>query len=193
MRFWGVCLLLRCKLMNLLTEMENFLEEFRVGNAREGVLDLYFRVRDFLNIYDILDENYVVYSELEPDGRFKVKLYCINPAANLQEYLEQGNSTIFFSATLLPIQYYKNLLSVEKEDYAVYAESSFPRENRLLLIGRDVSTRYTRGAGRCIEGLLLISGLQPYRKRETIWSFFRHTVLWKMSMTLFWRQSVMQT
>ena len=86
----------------------------------------------------------MVYSELEPDGRFKVKLYCINPAANLQEYLEQGNSTIFFSATLLPIQYYKNLLSVEKEDYAVYAESSFPRENRLLLIGRDVSTRYTQ-------------------------------------------------
>lgn len=135
---------LAVKLMNLLTEMENFLEEFREGNAREGVLDLYFRVRDFLNIYDILDENYVVYSELEPDGRFKVKLYCINPAANLQEYLEQGNSTIFFSATLLPIQYYKNLLSVEKEDYAVYAESSFPRENRLLLIGRDVSTRYTQ-------------------------------------------------
>ena len=132
------------KLMNLLTEMENFLEEFREGDIREGVLDLYFRVRDFLNIYDILDENYVIYSELEPDGRFKVKLYCINPAANLQEYLEQGNSTVFFSATLLPIHYYKKLLSVEKEDYAVYAESSFPRENRLLLIGRDVSTRYTQ-------------------------------------------------
>ncbi|HJD45954.1 MAG TPA: ATP-dependent DNA helicase [Candidatus Mediterraneibacter norfolkensis] len=132
------------KLMNLLTEMENFLEEFREGNIREGVLDLYFRVRDFLNIYDILDENYVIYSELEPDGRFKVKLYCINPAANLQEYLEHGNSTVFFSATLLPIHYYKKLISVEKEDYAVYAESSFPRENRLLLIGRDVSTRYTQ-------------------------------------------------
>ena len=132
------------KLMNLLTEMEKFLEEFREEDIREGVLDLYFRVRDFLNIYDILDENYVIYSELEPDGRFKVKLYCINPAANLQEYLEQGNSTVFFSATLLPIHYYKKLLSVEKEDYAVYAESSFPRENRLLLIGRDVSTRYTQ-------------------------------------------------
>src|SRR5699024_712037 len=56
----------------------------------------------------------------------------------------QGNSTIFFSATLLPIRYYKKLLSVETDDYAVYAESPFPEENRLLIIGRDVSTRYTQ-------------------------------------------------
>lgn len=132
------------KLMNLLTEMERFLEEYREGEQREIILNLYFQVRDFLNIHDILDENYVIYSELEPDGRFKVKLFCVNPAANLQSYLAQGNSTIFFSATLLPIRYYKKLLSVEPDDYAVYAESPFPEENRLLLIGGDVSTRYTR-------------------------------------------------
>ena len=135
---------LALKLMNLLTEMERFLEEYREGEKRELVLNLYFQVRDFLNIHDILDENYVIYSELERDGRFKVKLFCVNPAANLQNYLEQGNSTIFFSATLLPIRYYKKLLSVETDDYAVYAESPFPEENRLLIIGRDVSTRYTQ-------------------------------------------------
>lgn len=135
---------LALKLMNLLTEMERFLEEYREGEKRELVLDLYFQVRDFLNIHDILDENYVIYSELERDGRFKVKLFCVNPAANLQNYLKQGNSTIFFSATLLPIRYYKKLLSVETDDYAVYAESPFPEENRLLIIGRDVSTRYTQ-------------------------------------------------
>ena len=135
---------LALKLMNLLTEMERFLEEYREGEKRELVLDLYFQVRDFLNIHDILDENYVIYSELERDGRFKVKLFCVNPAANLQNYLEQGNSTIFFSATLLPIRYYKKLLSVQTDDYAVYAESPFPEENRLLIIGRDVSTRYTQ-------------------------------------------------
>lgn len=135
---------LALKLMNLLTEMERFLEEYREGEKRELVLDLYFQVRDFLNIHDILDENYVIYSELERDGRFKVKLFCVNPAVNLQNYQEQGNSTIFFSATLLPIRYYKKLLSVETDDYAVYAESPFPEENRLLIIGRDVSTRYTQ-------------------------------------------------
>ena len=135
---------LALKLMNVLTEMERFLEEYQDGEVRELVLDLYFQVRGFLNIHDVIDENYVIYTELEADGRFRVKLSCVNPAVNLQNYLEYGNSTVFFSATLLPIHYYKKLLSVQTDDYAVYAESPFPCENRLLLIGRDVSTRYTR-------------------------------------------------
>ena len=131
------------KLMNLLTEMERFLEEPSGDEIRESVLNLYFQVRSFVSIHDILDENYVIYSELEDNGRFKLKLFCVNPAANLQNYLEFGSGTVFFSATLLPIHYYKSLLSVEKDDYAIYAESPFPRENMLLLQARDVSTRYT--------------------------------------------------
>ena len=34
---------------------------------------MYFKVREFLNIHDILDENYVIYSEYQQDGRFMVK------------------------------------------------------------------------------------------------------------------------
>lgn len=131
------------KLMNLLTVMEDYLEEQNDDEKREQVLDLYFQVRSFVNIHDILDENYVIYSELEENGRFKVKLFCVNPAENLQTYLDYGIGTVFFSATLLPIHYYRKLLSVEKDDYAIYAETSFPDENRLLLQGNDVSTRYT--------------------------------------------------
>ena len=131
------------KLMNVIGELERYLEEHQQSEKREEILNFYFQVRAFLNIYEILDDNYIIYSEMEADGRFKIKLLCVNPAVNLQSYLEQGNSTIFFSATLLPIQYYKKLLSVESDDYAVYAESSFPIENRLLLLGSDVSTKYT--------------------------------------------------
>lgn len=131
------------KLMNLLSEAERFLEEPMDEEKRERVLDLYFQVRSFVNIHDIMDENYVIYSEMKPDGRFMVKLFCINPAENLSTYLEYSAASVFFSATLLPIHYYKKLLSVEQDDYAIYAESSFPKENRLLLLGRDVSTRYT--------------------------------------------------
>lgn len=140
------------KLMNLLTEMEKYLDDHKGeagdGDVREKVLDLYFQVRSFVNIHDVLDENYVTYCELEESGRFKVKLFCVNPAVNLQTYLAYGVGTVFFSATLLPVHYYKSLLSVEDDDYAIYAESPFPRENMLLVQGRDVSTKYTmRGMG----------------------------------------------
>ena len=152
------------KLMNLLTQMERYLEEERnAGNAEQpdAFMELFFQVRQFLEIHELLDENYIQYTELEGNGRFKIKLFCVNPAENLNHYLKLGNSTIFFSATLLPIDYYKQLLSVEKDDYAVYAESKFPQENRKILIGSEASTKYTQ------------RGTEMYRK---IADYLRNTV-----------------
>ena len=130
------------QLMNVLSETDRYLEECVDKEVRETVLDFYFQVRSFLNIYDGLDENYVVYTEYQENGRFVLKLFCVNPAANLQKCLDKGNSAVFFSATLLPIQYYKRLLSTEKDNYAVYIDSSFDTKKRMLMNGVDVSTRY---------------------------------------------------
>lgn len=132
------------KLLNLMGELDRFLEECRKEELRKEVLEFYFSVRMFIYIHERLDENYIIYSEIEENGHFKVHLFCVNPSVNLQEFLDKGNSTIFFSATLLPIHYYKKLLSTGKEDYAVYAKSPFDTENRLILEGSDVSTKYTR-------------------------------------------------
>lgn len=135
------------KVMNAVGELEVFMEECKDEALKEQLLLLYFEMNHFLNMYEKLDENYVIYTELEPGGRFKFKLFCVNPSVNLSEYLAFGNSTVFFSATLLPVQYYKKLLSTQSDDYAVYAKSPFEKDNRLILIGRDVSTKYTmRGA-----------------------------------------------
>ncbi|SHK06971.1 ATP-dependent DNA helicase [Hespellia stercorisuis] len=131
------------KLMNAMGEMERFLEEHQGEEVRQKVLDLYFEVRMFVTIHDCLDENYVIYTEMERNGHFKLKLFCVNPAVNLQQFLDQGNSTVFFSATLLPINYYRLLLSTDPDDYAIYAQSTFSQEQRLLLLGVDVSTKYT--------------------------------------------------
>lgn len=131
-------------LMALAGEMEKFLEETSDADIKDKVLEFYFQVRHFINMYDRLDENYVIYTEHDEEGKFKIKLFCVNPSRNLLDCLNKGNSTVFFSATLLPIMYYKGLLSGDIEDYAVYATSPFEEENRLILIGNDVSSKYTR-------------------------------------------------
>lgn len=137
-------------LLRLNAEMEKFMEIVDDADIRKKVSDFYLEVRHFLNMNELLDENYVVYTELE-EGRFKIKLFCVNPSVNLRKCMDKGNSTIFFSATLLPIQYYKELLSGEAEDYAIYAHSPFQTENRLLLIAQDVSSKYTRRNKREFE------------------------------------------
>lgn len=135
---------LAVSLMNVMGEMESYLEELEDGEVRKEILDFYFQVRSFLYIYDLLDENYVMYTQHDEDGRFRVKLYCVNPAKNLQNCLDKGVSTIFFSATLLPVGYYKKLLSGRTEDYAVYAKTPFLPEQKKVILARDVSSRYTR-------------------------------------------------
>lgn len=124
--------------------MEDYLEEHEESPVRQEILEFYFEVSHFLNIYELVDENYVTYSEMEPDGSFILKLFCVNPAKNLSECMMRGRSTILFSATLLPIQYYKTLLGADEGDYEVYAKSVFLPEKRGLFIGSDVTSRYTR-------------------------------------------------
>ena len=160
------------KLMNVLSKLEDYLEECKDAEKKKRVLDFYFAVRSFLNVHDIMDENYVIFSEMMEDGRFQIKLFCVNPAVNLQNYLEQGNSTIFFSATLLPVHYYKKLLSVKKDDYAVYAHSSFPQENKFLFIGTDVSTRYTRRGESTYQRFARYIAVMAEQKKGNYMAFF---------------------
>lgn len=137
-------------LQRLAATMETYLEEHE-GNdilhtkaVRKEILEFYFEVLHFLDIYERLDENYVKYSEMRADGSFILKLFCVNPSVNLKECMMKGRSTILFSATLLPIQYYKSLLGADEGDYEVYADFVFDPARKALFIGSDVTSRYTR-------------------------------------------------
>lgn len=135
-------------LLNRLSEaMAKYLENTDAGDRmheeREAVLDFYFEVSHFLMISELVDEHYVPYMQIEEDGRFLVKLFCVDPSLNLQECMARGRSSILFSATFLPIQYYKKLLGGLETDYEVYAGSTFNPEKRGLYIASDVTSKYT--------------------------------------------------
>lgn len=133
-------------LMQLSAAMERFEQKKieLVGEDQEVYQEFYFQLRHFLNIYELVDEHYVIYTRHEEDGRFAMRLYCVDPSLNLQECLDKANSSILFSATFLPIHYYKDLLSTREDNYAVYAQTAFQKEQSLLAIAPDVSSRYTR-------------------------------------------------
>ena len=131
-------------LMGLMTEYEAFLQEYKRDEGREELVKLYMDIRHFLNIYEILDDNYTIYTDYDEADRFRIKLQCMDPSVNLTKCYEKGRSAVMFSATLLPIRYYMEQLGGKKEDYAVYAPSSFDTENRLIMVASDVSTKFTR-------------------------------------------------
>lgn len=131
-------------LLSVQGELDQLLEEPPAQEVVDGILNFYFEVRDFLNISELVDDNYVVYTAFGEDGRFYEKLFCVNPAENLQKCLDKGKSTVFFSATLLPLQYYRKMLSTRSENFGMYVESPFEQKKRCLMICQDVSSKYTR-------------------------------------------------
>lgn len=139
-------------LTRLYSEMEKILKDDRKQtekpkiskDVKKEVLNLYFEVGSFLNTYELLDENYCVYATYDEADNFYVKLLCVNPRKNLMECMKAARSSVLFSATLLPIQYYKNLLAGEDSDYEVYAQSVFNPAKKGLFISRDVTSKYTR-------------------------------------------------
>lgn len=128
----------------LATVMEEYLENHEDSPVRREVLDFYFTVSHFQMIYELLDEKYVIYTQFDGEGRFFVRLFNVDPSDNLKQCMDRGVSSILFSATLLPIQYYKKLLGGESSDYEVYARSTFDPARKALFLAEDVTSRYTR-------------------------------------------------
>ena len=132
------------QLTKLYGEIETFFDEHRSFEYMQELTEFFLKIRQFLYIHELLDDSYRIYTQHTADGRFLVRLFCVHTAKLLRACLDKGRSAVFFSATLLPIGYYRELLGGREEDYAVYAPSPFQRENRSLLMGCDVSSRYTR-------------------------------------------------
>ncbi|MDD7403029.1 MAG: ATP-dependent DNA helicase [Butyribacter sp.] len=141
------------RLMRLCTVLEEYFQTEEHGDIRqttpllpeekEKLLNFYFEVRNFQSIYELTDEHYIIYGDYTTDGNFRLHLQCMDPSVNLDICLKKSRCSVFFSATLLPIHYYREQLAGREEDYAVYAPSPFQAANRLLMIGRGVSTKYT--------------------------------------------------
>lgn len=137
-------LLTACDNLQMILE-QLFKKEIKFGVYQDEVLDFYFRLRNFTALaYQQDKDHYRIYCDFDEDKNFQLHLYCIDPSAQLQERLRLARATVYFSATLLPIEYYKDLLCNDPDVYAIYVDSVFDPSNRLLLLGTDVTSKYTR-------------------------------------------------
>lgn len=132
------------QILRIIADYEIFAKDYPVLPERETMLQFYFDVRKFSTVLDWLDDKYRIYTDYDGEGNFRVKLQCMDPSTQLKEVLERGRAAILFSATLLPIRYYKEQLAGDGDDNAVYAQSSFLPEQRKIMIARDVTSKYTR-------------------------------------------------
>jgi DNA excision repair protein ERCC-2 len=69
-----------------------------------------------------------------------VTVFCADPSARLRENLQTLRSAIFFSATLSPMDYFRNLLGGTSEDESAVFDSPFqPDQMRLRILAADIT------------------------------------------------------
>lgn len=132
-------------LLELFNALIKFMDEYlsRSNEENSDLLDLYFEVNKFISISNFYDNNYkTIYSD-ELLG-INIKLFCANPSDLIIEKINKSKSTTIFSATLTPLNYYKEIYGSEGEDFIINLKSPFDVKNRLLMIGDNISTTYDK-------------------------------------------------
>ncbi len=97
--------------------------------------------RKWQNAAENFDERYRTYIEKIGED-VSLKLYCLDPSARLDDALGEAYSSVFFSATLTPADYFSDILGGGKDSRSVSLPSPFPKENLGLIALTSVSTRF---------------------------------------------------
>ena len=152
-----------------LTESELWLVQNEPSEFREDLLALYFQLHSFRRTAELYDERYVTIVESVPA---KVRLFCLDPSHLLREAMTRGKATIFFSATLTPIDYYRTLLGGSPEDPVLQLSSPFPSENLAVLVQDRIQTTFkarTESLGDVVEAIGTV-GAGPKRQLPRLFS-----------------------
>ena len=116
--------------------------ESKSSEENSNLLELYFNVYEFLNICGYYGEDFTTLYKLDGNN-LELLINCLDPSRILKSIMNRFKSVIIFSATLLPMEYFKELYGAQEGDYSVNLTSPFDYKNKLTIVGKDVSTTYS--------------------------------------------------
>lgn len=117
------------KLMkSFINEAESYLIKAKGTLGYEDVLEFYYSARSFITVSELYSNKYTTILRKEK-SEFIIKIFCINPSENLKQTLNGAYSSIIFSATLSPINYYMDLIGGDEKSFRVRFDSPFNKKN----------------------------------------------------------------
>ncbi len=121
-----------------------FMEEckrlFRKNLDDDRINEIYLNLKKLKSVCEIYDKRFTLYIEAQGE-EVKLRIMCLDPSFMLNECMKKGISSILFSATLTPLEYFSDVLGCEKSN-TLSLKSPFLLENQCLICIDNVSTRY---------------------------------------------------
>lgn len=121
---------------------DGYLQKEQDAELHQEVLEFYFEAVQFLKISEIYNEAFRTLLKQSRKNEMEVRLYCLDPSDLIRDIIERNGAGIFFSATLLPLNYYQQLLGGNASDKVLELESPFDPGHFELMIAGNVSTRF---------------------------------------------------
>lgn len=107
----------------------------------DKILDIYFSLDYFLKTSQYFDKKYrTTYEKMFSD--IEITLFCIDTSTRFFKANTLNRSTVFFSATLTPINFFAEIYGGSKDDYFLTLDTPFDSKNQLLIIDNKISTYY---------------------------------------------------
>jgi DNA excision repair protein ERCC-2 len=133
-------------------ELDELMKRYLIYQRRSGhvqeedrLLQCFYALSDFCQIVAMEGEEFV-HTLSTAGGSTRLKIVCVDPACQLRKVNERYRSVIAMSATLSPMEFYRDVLGFERDTELLALPSPFPRENRRILIVPEVSTAYQQRA-----------------------------------------------
>ena len=122
-------------------ECEKWMAKNREHHLYTEVSGVYSEARNYLLIMEHYDSKFLTYVMVF-GGDIKVRLYCLDPSEVLDRCMNKGVSSLLFSATLTPMDYFTDILGGGKQAETLVLPTPFKEENLFVAAVDSVSTRY---------------------------------------------------
>ncbi len=130
-------------------QLSDLMQRYLIYRQRAGgwldkedqLLDFFYDFANFCRVLEISGDEFVHIYEQRPDDCC-LKILCLDPSRMLREKNSGFYAVIGMSATLTPLDFYRDVLGFEREAHLEALPSPFPAENRKIMILPQVSTTF---------------------------------------------------
>jgi DNA excision repair protein ERCC-2 len=159
-----------------LKQAEQWLARNRKTAFREDLLQLYFAVSAFVLTAERFDEAYRTCYTVEGKD-LQVKLFCVDPSVQLADALDRCRAAVFFSATLTPAAYFKQMFGCEAATPNLSLPSPFPQDNFAVFVAHRISTFYKDRVDTAAAISRQLAALAGHKKGNYLLYFPSHVYL----------------
>ena len=147
----------------IVSKAEKVLLSEKAKKIKDSAAPYYFNLKNFLKISEFFDSDFKFVVDYDT---YSIK--CLDASKFILETLNKhSNSSILFSATMFPIDYYKNLITINNGN-DITISSPFDSKNLLLIIRKNTYTKYNERENSISDILDCINEMVNYKKGNYI-------------------------